>query len=147
MTIRQATADDVDAMVRMGLHFQATTAYAVHLRATAATLRTLADELVASDHTALWFAERDGAALGMIAAALYRHPMSGETIGTEICWWMDPAARGGRAALRLLKTAEAWAKAAGATVFQMMAPTDDVGRLYERLGFDRIEVHYQRRIA
>jgi GNAT superfamily N-acetyltransferase len=145
-TIRAATAADVDAIVAMGLRFQATTTYATHLRATDPTLRALATGLLANPDAAIWLAEQDGTPVGMIAAALYTQPMSGERIGSEICWWMDPSARGGRTALRLLRTAEQWATDCGAVIFQMMAPTPEVGALYERLAYAPIETHYMRRL-
>jgi GNAT superfamily N-acetyltransferase len=145
--IRRADVHDTEALVAMALHFQTTTKYAAHLRATAETFRALLGNIFSSDEAAIWIAERDGLVLGMIAAMLYTQPMSGERIGSELCWWMEPEARGGRTALRLLRTAETWAKAQGAVVFQMMAPNADVGRLYEALHYEPIETHYMRRIA
>lgn len=93
---------------------------------------------------AVFVVEKDGGLVGMMALTTYVHPMSGDTIATEIVWWMDPEARGGRAALKLFSAGEAWARSKGATKFQMIAPSDKVGAFYERLGFERIEVHYQR---
>lgn len=145
--IRRATAADRDVIVTMSLKFQATTNYARHLHATAATLSGLVDRILGNDEAALFLAERAGVVVGMFAAMLYTHPMSGARVGSELCWWMDPDARGGRAALRLLRTAEQWAREHGATVFQMMAPTPAVERFYAALHYDRIEVHFQRRIA
>jgi len=146
-TIRAATAADVDVIVAMGLRFQATTTYAAHLRATEPTLRALALQLLAHEGSVIFLAETDGQVVGMIAASCYVQPMSGELIGSEICWWMDPAARGGRTALRLLRTAEQWAADRGAAIFQMMAPTPEVGALYERLAYAPIETHYMRRLT
>lgn len=131
----------------MSLRFQATTGYAPHLHATAATLTALVDRILDNAEAVIFLAERAGAVVGMLAALLYTHPMSGARVGSELCWWMDPEARGGRQALRLLRTAEAWARDHGATVFQMMAPTPDVERFYTALHYDRIEVHFQRRLA
>lgn len=146
-TIREATAADVDVIVAMGLRFQQTTTYALHLRATEATLRALTAAIVANDDAVIVVAERHGAVVGMIAASLYVQPMSGELIGTEICWWMEPEARGGRSALRLVRAAEAWALDRGAVVFQMMAPAGTaVGAFYEALRYAPIEMHYQRRL-
>ena len=149
-TIRAATLADVDTIVAMGLRFQATTSYAAHLRATAATLRTLAIGLVTNTDAAVILLLEDGAqVVGMLAASLYVHPMSAEIIGTEVCWWVEPAARGGRGALRLVRAAEAWARDRGAVVMQMMAPAGgdaDVGRFYEVLHYAPIETHYQRRL-
>jgi len=148
-TIRVATLDDVDTIVAMGLRFQATTSYAAHLRATAETLRTLAIGIIENVDGAVLFllVSADGATVGMLAATLYTQIMSGEIIGTELCWWVDPEARGGRGALRLLRTAERWAADRGAVVMQMMAPPgSDIGRFYEALHYAPIEMHYQRRL-
>lgn len=147
MTIRRATLEDVVAIVVMGLRFQATTSYATHLRATAETLTALVNAMLANPDAAGWLAEREGVPVGMIGAALYTNPMSGERVGSEIVWWMEPEARGGRTALRLIRTAEQWAQEHGAVIFQLMAPTTEVGRFYQALKYDAIEVHYQRRLA
>lgn len=146
-TIRRATPADIDAIIAMGLQFQATTSYAHHLRATADTLRALATGVLQNGDAVIFLAERDAVIVGMLAATIYQQIMSGERIGMELCWWMDPSARGGRTALRLLRTAEAWAVTQGATVFQMMAPTKEVGAFYEALHYTPIETHYQRQVA
>lgn len=143
--IRAATVDDVPALVRMGQHF-ADSEYRGFLPATPDALTALAHALLAGPTSVVFVAEIDGAVGGMLAASTYLQPMSGETIATEIAWWMDPAVRGSRAALRLLQTAEAWARDRGAAKFQMIAPTDHVGAFYERLGFTRIEIHYQKEL-
>jgi len=146
-TIRRATSADVDVIVAMALRFQQTTTYAQYLRTTEPTLRALAAAIVANAEAVILVAERLGVVVGMIAAVLVVQPMSGECVGTEICWWMEPEARGGRSALRLLRAAEQWARDRGAVVFQMSAPSDAVGAFYEALHYDRIETHYQRRLA
>lgn len=146
-TIRPATAADTDRLVAMSLRFQATTKYAQHLRATPETVAALIATLLASADATILVVEQAGELVGMLAAAIYVQPMSLERIGSEIVWWMEPEARGGRAALRLLRTAEAWAQERGATVFQMMAPSPEVSAFYERLGYAEIETHHQRRLV
>lgn len=147
MTIREATPADVETIVRLGLSFQASTEYARHLRASEAALRVSAQAALVNPDVAAWIAERDGVAVGMIAAMLYVQPFSGALIGSEIVWWMEPEARGGLTALRLLRRAEAWALSRGATRFQMMAPTPEVGKFYAGIGYELIETHYQRSLA
>jgi len=147
MLIRRADFCDMDALIAMALRFQMTSTYAEHLRATPETFRTLVMNLLSHVGAAIWVADRDGVPVGMIAAMLYVQPMSQEWIGREICWWMEPEARGGRTALKLIRTAECWAKERGAVVFQMMAPNAEVGRFYEALHYHPIETHYMRRIA
>lgn len=146
MTIRRAMADDIEAIVSMGLKFQATSEYAAHLRTSSERLRRLAIATLINPDAAFWLAESvSGEVVGMLAAGLHVQPMSEEVVGHEIVWWMDPAARGGRAAIGMLRAAEEWAKGRGATIFQMMAPNAHVGSFYERLGYAPIETHYQRR--
>jgi RimJ/RimL family protein N-acetyltransferase len=145
--IRRATEPDIPMLVEMGLRFQGQSEYAEHLRATEATLTTVVGHLLSNPNAVIWLAENADRVIGMIAASLYTQPMSGECIGSEICWWMEPEARGGRTAIKLLRTAEAWAQSHGAVIFQMMAPNAAVGALYERLDYRPIETHYQRRLS
>lgn len=144
--IREATAADVPAIVRMGLRF-AETEYRGFLPATAHALTTLAQSVIDAPDAVVFVSEQGGAVAGMLAASSYLQPMTGEMIATEIAWWMDPEVRGSREALRLLAAAESWAKARGAAKFQMIAPSEHVGQFYERLGFERIEIHYQRSLS
>lgn len=142
MTIRAATPNDLDAIVAMGERF-IETEYPGAIRFDPERLVSLACSLMAGAGAVLIAEAADGL-VGMMALTTYQHPMNGDTIATEIVWWMEPEARGGRAALQLFAAGEAWARTQGATKFQMIAPSDKVGRFYERIGFERIEVHYQR---
>jgi GNAT superfamily N-acetyltransferase len=147
MTIRRADHRDVDALVAMALRFQESTNYAAHLRATAESFRRLIETILDNDTAAIWVAAREDRPVGMMAATLYLQPMSGECIGAELCWWMEPEARGGRTALRLIRTAEHWARSGGAVLFQLTAPTPAVGQFYEALQYQPVETQYLRRIA
>lgn len=144
--IRTATVKDIPAIVRMGLRF-AETEYQGFLPATPEALTAMAHAVMDGQNAVLFVSEQSGDVAGMLAASSYVQPMTGETIATEMAWWMDPEARGSREALRLLAAAETWAKSRGAAKFQMIAPTDHVGKFYERLGFTKIETHYQRSLA
>lgn len=145
--ILEATEADVPTIVAKALDFNASTAYRALIVFEPARLAAVARQLIESDLGVVLLAERDGAVIGMLAAAIQVHPLSGETIATEIVWWMDAAARGGRAALQLLRQYEKWARAQGATVLQMVAPNTRTGGFYTRLGFAEVETLYQRRLA
>jgi GNAT superfamily N-acetyltransferase len=144
MTLRPATVDDVERLVAMGRRFLATV-YGGRLRDNPARLAATATQLATAPGCLMLVALEGDAIVGMIGATVFEHPMSGERTATEVCWWMEPEHRG--AGVRLLRRFFTWAKAEGATVVQMIAPTPDVGQLYERLGFAAIETTYQRRIA
>lgn len=143
MSIRRATAADAPAVVRMGLQFLAETRYHGLLSPNVDQLSRLIGFLL--EHGLVLVAVREHAIVGMLLAHVGPHAISGELTGTEVAWWMDPAHRGGSAALRMLHQAEAWAVTQGAVRFQMIAPSDStVGELYQRRGYEHVETIYQR---
>lgn len=144
---RAATLADTESITRMAVRFQRESEYATHLRSTEATLRAMVYATLTNPDAVVFLAEARGLVVGMLAAALAVQPMSQELVGHEVCWWVDPEVRGGRAAIQLLRRAEGWAADRGAKLFQMMAPNAHVGAFYERLGYVPIETHYQRRLA
>lgn len=144
MRIRRATVADLDALVAMSGHFIAAI-YPADLPFNPAQVRALAAQLITSPDGDVLVAEDGGRVVGMLALTAYAHPMSGERIATEVCWWVEPAQRG--SGVRLFHAAEAWAREHGAAVFQMIAPSRQVARFYERMGLHAIETTYQVRVA
>lgn len=144
MTIREATTADIDALVAMGQRFLGSV-YAGKIRANAEAIRAFSLGLMASPDAVIYVGEVHGAVVGMLGMMRYMHPMSGEPTVSEVAWWMDPARRG--AGVRLFRIGEAWADAQGATVIQMIAPSPEVERFYERVGYEAVERTYQRRMA
>lgn len=140
--IREATADDIPRIVEMGARF-IDTEYPGAVRFNAQQIGAMATALM-NGNGAVFVVETEGRVAGMMAMTTYEHCLSGDLIATEVVWWVEPESRGGRAAFHLFAEGEKWARAKGATKLQMIAPSDKVGKLYERLGFERIEVHYQR---
>jgi GNAT superfamily N-acetyltransferase len=144
--IREATGADVDAIVAMAVKFIDTTSYRAHLANEPDVLRALVAKVVDGPVAVVLVADGDAGPFAMIGLHVYEHPMSGEAVAQELCWWVEPDARGGRAAIRLMRAAEAWACAHGATVMQMVAPTERIAAFYGACGYDRVEVLYQRRL-
>lgn len=142
--IREATRADVPALAAMGARFVTETEYARHLALNPVAITQVLEHLIASPTGTVLVAERDGALIAMLGLAHYPHPMSGEPVASELFWWCNPDARGGGAAIRLLKHGEAWARTAGARRLLFVAPNAAVGALYARLGYEAIEVTYQR---
>ena len=143
MTIRPATVEDVPAIAAMGQEFASTSTYAAHMQADPGRLAAVAGGILANPDAAMWVCVRDSQPIGMLAMAMVTHPLSGDRIASEIVWWVDPSARG--AGLRLLRTAERWAKALGAVAVHMIAPTERVGQLYAAIGYAPVETNYYRR--
>ena len=81
----------------------------------------------------------------MFAAFIFEHPISGKKTASEVAWWVDPSARGS-IGIALLRRAEAWAKTTGAVRMQMVAPNERVGEFYRRVGYEKAETAWSRRL-
>lgn len=132
------------ALADMGVRFLADL-YSGVLVGNRAALAALMAGLMAAPRGCVLVAERDGLVIGGICGVVHEHPMSGDTIASELGWWTNPDARG--PGVRLLKAFEAWARTQGACALQMVAPNDHVGAFYRRVGYAQVETLYQRRIA
>jgi GNAT superfamily N-acetyltransferase len=141
--IREATEADVPAIVAMAERFVSSTSYHGFMVLDPLKVAGLTARLIADPDGVCFVAEREGRPLGMLALHVFDHPMSTDRIASELVWWGEPDARG--SGMRLLRAAERWATAHGATVLQMVAPTAAVGDLYRRLGFAPVEISYQKR--
>ena len=147
MTIRDATHADVPRLVEMGCRFIAETTYAQHIQTSPEALSTFALRLIDDESGLLLVAVNgDDQPQGMIGMLIYPHFMSGERVAAECFWWVNPAERG-TTGLRLFKRAEAWAIAHHAMRIQTVAPSPDVERIYQRLGYTWIEAAYSRTVA
>lgn len=140
--MREAVLADVPALVQMGQRFRQETAYADRLRNNPEQMTALAEKLIADANGVVFVTERDGVLVGMIGLLLFAHHLSGDLTVGELFFWVEPEHRGH--GVRLLRCAERWARAMGATTMQMIAPTTAVGQFYERLGYAEIEVAYEK---
>jgi len=82
--------------------------------------------------------------VGLLLVLVYHDHLTDEWIAGELAWWVDPDRRG--IGLRMLRLAETWARQQGAQRLQVMAPSPEVERLYERLGYRPLERTYDRRL-
>jgi GNAT superfamily N-acetyltransferase len=144
--IREATLADVDQLVQLGLRFRASTGYAAILAENADQMRQTAERLIAQDDGVVFVSEDASGITGMIGMLLFAHHISGAWVAGEVFWYVEPSARGH--GVRLVKQAEQWARAHGATQMHVTAPMGtDVGVLYQRLHFTAMEVGYVKDLA
>jgi GNAT superfamily N-acetyltransferase len=146
MSVRRARTSDTAAIVAMGRRFVAEGPYQGQVALNVEQIERLTAFLL--EHGAIFLALNELQIVGMLGAQVVVHPVGGELTGSEAAWWMNPEARGGLAARRMVKAAEAWAFGLGAVWFQMVAPFGDkVGRFYEAAGYRPLETVYQKRLA
>ena len=137
--IREAVLDDLETVVALGLQFAREGPYA-RLPITESSIRSLAAWMFA--HGAILFTEKHGQPVGMVGVACLPHMLTGRLYGAEVFWWCNPEARGH--GLRLVKAAESWARQHGAETMQLVAPTEEVERLYTKLGYTQLETAYEK---
>jgi GNAT superfamily N-acetyltransferase len=126
----------------MGERFLTQTVYRGRVTVNPSQMASLVEMLIEAEAGAIFVSERDGEVVGMIGLLAFVHPIAGEPTVSELFWWVEPTQRG--CGVRLLKRAEQWARDKGALKLFMIAPTADVGQLYERLGYESLETTYQR---
>ena len=141
--IREAVPGDIPRLVAMGGRF-IRIAYPTTLRDNPAARAETMAAAIAGENGLLLVMERCGQIVGMICAFVYVHPLTADKIGGELFWWVEPECRG--RGLALLRRAEAWAKTRGAIRFTSIAPSARTARLYRHLGYQELEVHYQKDI-
>jgi GNAT superfamily N-acetyltransferase len=141
-TIREATEADLPAVVAMGRRFRNETGYAQLMPENVDKITSTSRLLITSSDGVVLVVDRGGVLIGMIGVLVYPHHFSDVRTAGELYFWVDPAYRG--YGVRLLRRAEQWARAHGAVMMQMIAPTPDVCLLYERLGYTAIETAFQK---
>jgi GNAT superfamily N-acetyltransferase len=143
--IRDATEDDIPRLVEMGARFLTETVYRGRVGVNPAAMARTVAMLIRLPTGVVFVTEEDGVVVGMIGLLLFENPISGELTAGELFWYVVPEHRGH--GVRLLKRAEQWARAEGAQQVHMIAPTPEVGQLYDRLGYGYLEAAYQKAIA
>lgn len=145
--IRLAERRDIPAIVRMGLRFIRETVYAGTIGENPDQMARLASQLIDGELDGVLYVATDAAdaAIGMVGALYFAHPLSSEPMVSELFWWADPEHRGSNG-VRLLVALTKWARARGAVGLTMIAPTRDVEAIYDARGFQRVETSYLRRL-
>ena len=80
---------------------------------------------------------------GVLMAHAFEHDFGPVWIAQERVWWIDPAHRGGTAAMRMLDYYEDWAAQQGCRFAGMAGMGNDpaVMKLYQRRGYRVAETH------
>lgn len=138
--IRSAVEADIPRLVEMGERFRHETKYAEILAPNTGQMAKLGKTLI--DKDGLLVVEHKGELIGMLGFIIYDHFISGEKTLGEVFWWVEPEYRG--EGLRLLREAERIGREAGCKNIQMIAPNENVARLYALRDYDYVESTWQR---
>lgn len=140
MAIRYAKRDDVDRCVELiresydfaGFEFPFIENYA----------RALFFRHISNEDAVCIVLELKGQIQGLLLAAYSPHPFGAGKVARETLWYISEAGRGGNA-IKMLKKYEEWAKLHECDIVSMASlVSNDVSKIYERLGYKPLEVHF-----
>jgi GNAT superfamily N-acetyltransferase len=144
MTIREATDADTPRLVEMAIAFIAESRYQELIPQDLPSIHALIAHLLGTG-TVIHVADLGIELVGMIGVKKVAWAFG--PICDEAVWWVEPEHRG-RIGMQLLREAEKWAIANGCIGIKLIAPSgSDIGKLYERCGYEPIETTYFRRLA
>lgn len=144
MEIRDATIDDMDAILKMGREFFETTYYAGIAPFCEDTASNLIKIIL--DTGVLKLAIIDGEYCGMIGLVMFPFAFNARVNSAhEVFWYTSPDIRGAGIAKELLSSAEQACLHKGAVSIQMASlatSPDGVNKFYESLGYKLEEQFY-----
>jgi GNAT superfamily N-acetyltransferase len=145
--IRPATPSDVPDIVRMGSQSLKDGPYAGMLKDTPEQSAKLAMSVIGGVSGKILLYENDnGKVAGLLGFIIFPHYFTQEPTATEVMWYVEPEERKEGGAIKLLWEAEKQAKEMGATRMGFSAPNEEVGKLYERFGYHKLEVTYMKEL-
>lgn len=145
MGIRQATLDDLPALINLGELMHAESPRFSTITFSPARLGHTLAALVQSPMGFVWVTETEaGEVVGGMVATAFQHWASDDLMTTDLALFMAPEHRGGTAAARLARKYHQWARDLGAKLIQQGVTTgvhtDQTVQLLERLGMKRCGV-------
>ena len=146
VSIRLArTGADVAAMIGLGRSLHAESRFRA-LPLDDARMQEIGRRGLAKGHPGLLLAERDGRAVGMAIVVAGEHFFSAAVAATVQLIYVAPEARGGTAAVKLLRAVRRWVAQAGATDLHVNVTTgikaDRTDRFLRRMGFRQTGGNY-----
>ena len=134
----------MDSVLRMGERFYRSS----HYSGWADFCRESSSKLVQMviDTGVLMIAEQDGQDVGMVGLVVAPFMFNNDKLGAyEVFWWVEPEARGGMTAWRLLRSIEQVCAEMGVTSIQMVVLSDSperAAKMYERAGYVHSETSF-----
>lgn len=141
--IREAELQDVPRIVELGSRSMKDGPYAGKSEDNSDQSERLAKHIIeTAGKVLLW--EENNKVTGLLAFIVFDHHFSAEKTAQEIMWYVEPESRPGGAGMQLFWKAHEVAREMGAKNMQFTAPTELVGAIYKRYGYQQLEVCYQK---
>lgn len=141
--IREAVETDIPRIVEMGSRSLRDGPYKDEIDNPERTAET-AFGVIKSANGKVLLADEAGQVTGLLGFIIYPHFFTGQPTAIELMWYVEPEFRASLTSIALLRAAQRVAREMGATKMQFTAPTEEVGKAYEALGYKKLEVAYQR---
>lgn len=139
--ITHATQEDIPALLAMAAAMHAESRFNV-LDFDTQKMRPLFEHLASHENGCLLMAQRDGIAIGFVAAGIAQDFFGQSLMAFEYGVYVVPEHRGSMAGVQLVKTFLCWARARNVHYINMGVTTgvttDRTGALYERLGAKKV---------
>lgn len=148
MSIRQATIDDLGAIIALGKQMHAESGRFGVLAFDEQKVRDRFANLVANDNAFVLVCEQeDGEIVGGFAGYVAEHWYSTDKAAQDLALFVRPDRRGGIAAARMVKAFIAWAKERGALQIVLGISTgvrvEETAALYRSIGLKQFGYLYE----
>lgn len=143
MPIRQALPSDIPQIVAMGSRSLREGPYSGEIDNPEQSAK-LAMQFIGEQKGVVLVSEEGDKLTGLLAFMIYPHYFTGKVTATEFMWYVEPEYRMDFTGIALLRAGQRIAKERGAVKMQSTAPNEEVGKMYQLLGYKAIEVGYQR---
>jgi len=150
MPRREATQEDIPAIVALGAQFHASADYGFAY--TPAKIERVLKHMISSQNDLVLVSDGTGGTVtGVLLGTCYENLWGTDLIASELAWWFDPSSRGGRAAIHLVQDFEKWAVAKGCRLISLSMLENlkggAVSRLYSRMGYKQREATFLKTLA
>ena len=143
--IRNATPEDLPRILELGAQSLVDGPYAGRIKNSPEQAARLALETILHANGKVLLLENEaGLIVGILGFFVFPHYFTGEPTATEIIWYVLPEERKGGGGLQLLWQAEKEAKEIGAIRMGFTAPNSDVAAIYQRFGYQQVEVSFMK---
>lgn len=146
--IRTATVDDIPRIIELGHMLHQSSSYA-GMEFDPGMAASFMEQLI-SGVGVVFVAEINGEVVGGIAGGITEQWFSSELLAFDYSFFIDPKARSGITATKLVKAFTSWAKLRGAKHVQIGITTginvEGTARFYRALGFEDAGLFFNKRV-